>query len=151
MTVCVKPGRRSRRTLVRFIRNMVPMALTALLLVLAGCSGGNDGPARFPIAGSVNFDGKPVMDGEIFFQPDESAGNSGPASVAPIKNSEYSLPAELGLVGGPYLVKITAYEVPKNPTGPMGFRGPPLFPDYSSKVEFPKEESTHDFDVPATK
>lgn len=151
MTDGVKAAPKHISTPDQLLRLMIKIALTALFLVSSGCSGGSDGPTRFPISGAATFDGKPIMDGEIFFQPDESAGNSGPATIAGIRDSKYSVPLEQGIVGGPYIVKITAFEVPKGATGPLAFRGGPLFPDYSTKVDFPKKKTTHDFIVPATK
>lgn len=151
MTACVTVAPTPISTPVQLIRRMITMALLAALVVSSGCSGSGDGPVRFPISGAVTFDGKPVLDGEIFFQPDEAAGNSGPATIAVIRESKYSVPLAQGVVGGGYVVKITAFEVPKGAAGPLAFRGGPLFPDYSTKVDFPKKQTTHDFNVPATK
>lgn len=151
MSVCVTPASTQFCIPVQLVRHVLNLLLLAALLVGSGCSGASDGPVRFPISGAVTFDGKPVLDGEIFLQPDEKAGNSGPATIAGIRDSKYSVPLEQGIVGGPYLVKITAYEVPKGAAGPLAFRGGPLFPDYATKVDFPKKQTTHDFDVPAKK
>ena len=119
MIDCVRSVQKQFSTTVQIRRRMIHLALLTAFIVSAGCSGGNDGPVRFPLAGTVTFDGKPVMDGEIFLQPDSAAGNSGPASIAGIRDSKYSIPVEQGVVGGPYLVKITAYEVPKGAQGRM--------------------------------
>lgn len=146
MIDCVKAA---HRRITR--RQLHTLALLAVPLVCSGCTGGSDEPVRFPISGAVTFDGKPVTDGEIFFQPDSAAGNSGPATTAGIRDSKYTVPIEQGVLGGPYIVKISAFQAPAGASGPMAFRGPPLFPDYSTKVDFPKKETTHDFDVPATK
>lgn len=151
MSDCATPASTHFCIPVQIVRHLLSSLLLAALLVSSGCSGASDGPVRFPISGAVTFDGKPVLDGEIFFQPDEKAGNSGPATVAGIRDSKYSVPVEQGVVGGPYVVKITAYEIPKGAAGPLAFRGGPLFPDYSTKVDFPKKQTTHDFEVPAKK
>ncbi|MES2791165.1 MAG: hypothetical protein V4719_16240 [Planctomycetota bacterium] len=151
MTACVTVAPTPISSPVRLISRIINTALLAALVVSSGCWGGTDGPTRFPISGAVTFDGKPVLDGEIFFQPDEAAGNSGPATIAVVRDSKYSVPLAQGVVGGPYRVKITAFEVPKGATGPLAFRGGPLFPDYSTKANLPKKQATYDVDVPVKK
>lgn len=90
--------------------------------------------------------------GEIFFQPDSDAGNSGPASSATIVDSKYSLPKEFGTLGGAYKVSISGFAAPGGTsTGPLALRGAPLFPDYVTKVELTKGQSEQNFDVPAPK
>lgn len=117
------------------------------LLFAGGCGGGTDGPTRYPISGTITFDGQPVLDGEIVFTPD--TGNSGPATIAGIRESKYTVPADRGVVGGKYVVTITGFQVPKG-SGPLAFRGAPQFPDYITKIELPKKSTTQDFNVPAT-
>lgn len=115
------------------------------LAASAGC-GGTDGPARYPVSGSVSFDGQPVPVGEVFLEPDGSQGNTGPASLAVIENGRYETAPNQGVVGGPYLVRISGYDGVSIPDSSAGM---PLFPPYETEVEFPAERTTQDFDIPA--
>lgn len=123
------------------------------LALALGCSGKSDEPVRYPITGTVTFDGAPIPVGEIFLQPDSDAGNSGPASSADILDSKYSLPKEFGVLGGPYIVRITGYSnSSENSAGPLTLRGAPMFKDYSTKVDIPRDKKIEqNFDVPNPK
>lgn len=78
------------------------------LLTLAGATGcgGGGGIERAPVSGKVTFDGTPVEKGLIVMTP--TGETKGPSSGAEIKNGEYSIPRETGLVPGTYKVEITA-------------------------------------------
>jgi len=124
------------------------LLLVPVLLVLAGCGQG-EGVQRFDVSGTVTYDGQPVPAGTVLFQPDESQGGSGPAGVATIKDGKYDTATEngKGVVGGPHLVRIVGLDGKTiDDMTPMGI---PLFPDYTTEVDFPKEDTTHDFQVPA--
>jgi hypothetical protein len=59
------------------------------MLFLAGCS---KGPRRVPAGGTVELDGQPLQGGVLFFNPDESRGNTARVSVSsPVKNGKYEL------------------------------------------------------------
>lgn len=80
----------------------IAFSLVALtILVNAGCGGG---PTQVPVSGTVTFDGEPVQDGEIAFEP---RGN-GKMQFSVITAGKYSIPAKFGLTPGEYLVRITA-------------------------------------------
>ena len=121
--------------------------LWAGAVLAAGCGGG--GPARYSLEGSVTLGGVPVPAGEIAFEPDDARGNTGPGSVARIRNGRYQTEPGLGVVGGAYLVRI----IPMTGT-PVGDSedGRPLLPrPHVEVVELPAGEATRDFDSPARK
>ena len=126
-----------------------PLALLLVVLataVPAGC-GGNSGPPRFKLSGSVTRAGKPIPAGRVVFEPDASKENKGPAAYASIKDGRYETPRGKGTVGGPHVVRIAGTDgVPGSET-PQGMM---LFSEYRTTAELPKEDSTKDFDVPAT-
>ena len=53
-------------------------AVAAVLLVSVGCGSGPSGPQRYPLSGTVTYDGKPVVRAEIFLAPNDDLGNTGP-------------------------------------------------------------------------
>ena len=128
-------------------------ALTSCLFAVGvgGCSG-EQGPPRHHLSGKVVFNGAPVGFGMIYFQPDAQGGNSGPQGFATIRNGAFDTKREgKGTVGGPMIVRITGFdsEPPKDlsETEP----GPkPLFAEYQTKADLPKEDGNQDFDVPAS-
>ena len=69
------------------------------MLVVCGCSGGSQ--QRQKVFGAVSFAGSPLADGSIEFFT-----TSGPAAGALVREGEYAIPAEHGLVPGVYRVTI---------------------------------------------
>jgi hypothetical protein len=124
----------------------VLLGLAAMLPILASGCGGDSGPQRYDLSGAVSFDGKPVPVGEISLAPDASQGNSGPGCIALIKDGQYKTEPGMGILGGPYTVQILGFD--GIPVG-EATDGTALFPPYETKVDFPKEATTHDFAVPA--
>ena len=128
--------------------------LTALVLCVQGC-GGTDGPTTFNLSGNVTFDGKPVPAGQIVFEPDSAAGNSGPQAFAAIRDGKYDTTTGKGTVGGPHVVRITGTEAGgaggTSEAGPETEEAPTeLFSDFQTKADLPKELSTMDFAVTAS-
>tara|TARA_R110002111_G_scaffold153375_1_gene220255 strand:- start:241484 stop:241897 length:414 start_codon:yes stop_codon:yes gene_type:complete len=127
--------------------------IMVLTLIAFGCSGGEaDGPEKYTLSGKVTFAGKPVPVGEIILEPDSTKGNSGPASVAVIKQGEYFTESGKGIIGGPYIVRISGNDG-VSVTLPDGMQlpeGKQLFGSYETKIELAKEKTTQDFEVPAT-
>lgn len=124
------------------------VALAGCTLALAGC--GDSGPKRYQVSGKVTYKGKPVPKGFITFEPDSSKGNEGPGGGAEIVDGEYSTESGKGVLGGPYRVKIVGYDgVPTRQSGEELPDGKPLFIPYETTVDFPKESTEKDFDVPA--
>lgn len=119
-------------------------ALAALSFL--GCNRAAKGPVRHAIRGSITFDGAPVPTGTIAFEPDASAGNTGPAGYGDIKNGKYVTQGRFGAVGGPHIVRIEGFD-PPDPANPDATPRP-LFREYTTKIDLPREASTQDFDVP---
>jgi hypothetical protein len=94
----------------------------------------------------MTYGGEPVPSGRIAFEPDTAAGNDGPAAYGEIKNGRYETGLRFGAVGGPHIVRIEGFTKfnPELPDGGVK----PLFRDFSTKVDLPREPSTQDFDVP---
>lgn len=117
------------------------------LLVLTGCSR-SDGPPRYRLSGTVTHAGKPVPAGSVSFVPDVSEGNNGPGGLAKIKDGRFDTAEGTGHVGGPHIISVTGMDGVASPDLP---RGTPLFPSYKMSVDLPKEDSTQDIDVPASR
>lgn len=120
--------------------------LSAGILFASGCGDTTD----YSVSGKVTFKGQPVKKGFISFEPDGEKGNKGPGGGAPIVDGNYSTPRGKGMVGGPYLVKIIGFDgVPTSQSGEELPDGKALFPIYQVEVDFPKQNTNQDFDVPA--
>lgn len=75
------------------------------LLILSGC-GSSDGPATYPVSGTVTFDGQPVPSGQIIF---ESADGQTGSAAGKIEQGKFSCRT----VAGQKRVKVLAVrEVP---------------------------------------
>jgi hypothetical protein len=124
------------------IQSAAVALLIPLAVVLAGCGG----EKSYHLSGTVSFQGKPVPAGHIVFEPDASAGNSGPAAFAKIKDGHYDtrILDGRGTVGGPHLVLIHGRD--GIPRGEL-LNGLPLFRDYNTKVDLPKANGKQDFEV----
>ncbi|MDA0285652.1 MAG: hypothetical protein O3B13_22285 [Planctomycetota bacterium] len=117
----------------------LPFAATLLLLFVTGCGGGgDDGPPRFRVSGTVTFDGKPVPAGTIYFQP--AAGNKGPAGLAAIVKGKFDTSSGKGTVGGPHNVRVEGTDA----------AGVPIFVPHFEEIDLPKESSRQEFEIPAS-
>jgi hypothetical protein len=87
---------------------------------LAGC-GGDRGPERVVVSGTVTYNGKPIPNGSIRFMP--TAASPVPMAGAAIKDGEYKVEAHGGIPVGTHKIEIDAYRVdpayakPDMPTG----------------------------------
>lgn len=115
-------------------------------LGMVGCSPAAKGPVRHAISGAITFGGDPVPVGTIAFEPDAAAGNTGPAGYGDIKNGKYVTQGRFGAVGGPHIVRIEGFD-PPDPADPNASPRP-LFREYTTKIDLPRESSKQDFDVP---
>jgi len=116
--------------------------LTATLLT--GC--GDDG--RYQISGAATFQGNPIATGEVRLTPDTSTGNRGPAVLAMIREGRYQTPADKGVLGGHYVLRVTGYgaaPVSNDPTAPDF--GRPLFRVQQLFVELPQEDFEYDIKI----
>lgn len=119
---------------------------------LVGC-GGNEG---YHVSGVVNFEGKPIPTGKIYFTPDTSKKNVGATGFATIKNGAYNTASSDGKpqLGGPMMVKIEGFDPSaKGPQNAGDTSGEvtvnALFPTYETAAELPKANAKQNFDVPA--
>lgn len=119
----------------------------SIVLAAVGCGGG---PKRYEVSGKVTFKGQPVPAGEIYFEPDGTAGNKGPAGFAKIVDGAYSTSSGgKGVVGGPHVVRMNGFSTKPNPASEEPV--PALFADYSTKIELKKATNSGvDFAVPDT-
>ena len=86
-------------------------AVLGALVMIQGC--GQSGPKMLDVKGTVNFDGKPVAEGDIAFLPEnEAVGGEG----AKIKDGQYSMKVKEGR----NKVRITGSRVVPGKKGPMG-------------------------------
>lgn len=89
------------------IRNFLSLlTLSVWVAVSGGCS---EQVTRVSLSGTVSFDGEPIEDGQIAFEP----LGEGKMEFGIITKGEYTIPKEFGLVPGKYLVRITG----NRPTG----------------------------------
>lgn len=123
---------------------LLPSLLFAALLI--GCSG----EKTYHLSGNITFQGKPVPAGHIVFEPDASKGNKGAAAFATIKGGRYDTSVEEGhgTIGGPHIVRILGLNGVRK--GEL-LNGTPLFPEYSTTADLPKQNGTQDFDVKPVK
>ena len=129
----------SSEQLIRFAGTMLVIAMP----LLAGCGG--SGPRAVNVSGTVTFNGQPVPQGKIYFDPDTAAGNDGVQGFARIQEGAYDTrDTGKGIGGGAYRVRIIGATAGEN--GPAK----PLFGEYTVAVDFPQETTTHDFEVPAS-
>ncbi len=120
--------------------------LIALALpVMAGC--GKGGVQRNDLSGTITFEGKPVPEGTIAFEPVEGEVGGG---FALIRDGKYDTSQDgRGHLAGKTRVTINGntgeYVEPDNPdSGTI-----PLFPSYETTVDLPEGSTTMDFEVPA--
>lgn len=76
------------------MRTLVPSLSSALLLlVVGGCGGVDDAPAKYTVSGTVSFSGQPVSEGTILFMPED--GNGRPDG-GPIKDGKFEFESTKG-------------------------------------------------------
>lgn len=123
--------------------------LAYLALLCTGC-GSSGGTNPFEVAGTVTFNGQPVPAGVVLFTPDGAKGNHGATGFAKIKAGKFDTRDEgRGTVGGPHVVAINGFDGVPAPQAELP-DGKPLFPDYTVRVDLPKETTTHDFNIPTS-
>jgi len=114
---------------------------------LAGC-GGNEGPQRYRMQGTVEFDGKPVPSGMIYFDPDASKENKGPQGFASIVAGKFDTRnGGQGHIGGPMKIRIVGLSAVPTATGDDTPK-PALFPEFQEVVQLDKSDGTRAFVVP---
>jgi hypothetical protein len=144
----------SAQTVNRARRHALPTLAWAVVLLVTGC-----GDGRVRVSGTVLFEGKPVEQGIISFEPCDGVG---PTTGGSITDGKYDLTGEARATVGDKLVRIYASRA----TGrkiPAGSPAPPAaivdemiqcvpkqYNDQSTlKVQItPGRDNTHDFDLP---
>jgi hypothetical protein len=94
-------------------RCLALVALAGALSALSGCGG--KVTERVAVAGEVTFDGQPLQEGQVDFEP----RGPGRMAIGQVSNGRYTIAAERGPSAGDYLVRITA----TRPTGAMASTG----------------------------
>ena len=128
-----------------------------VVAMLAGCS---RGPSleRFPVAGTVTHDGRPVPRGSVWFEPTVSVGTIAAAGFALIENGSYRTPPDTSPAKGLHKVRI----IGRDGTAPtekdrgemmpgQKFLGQPVFPEYSTTMELTGGNDRLDLVVPVGK
>ena len=90
----------------RFGRLVGLLGLAAVCAGFLGCAGASDGLPRQAVSGTVTFDGQPLAEGRIQFEP-ASAEAKTPAG-GEIKDGRYSIPRDQGPTPGDYRIMITS-------------------------------------------
>jgi len=123
------------------------------LALLGGCGGGS-GPVRHEVTGTVLYDGKPLDNGVISFEPADGQGSQDGATVT---DGEYRIPRDKGLFPGRYKVRILggdgssgAGQATPEAGNPGHVRGreriPPEYNEKSDVVREVKEGASNRFD-----
>ncbi len=90
----------------------VSLVSSLLLLGAIGCGDGTGLATRYPVKGTVTYNGKPVEKGSIEFVPENNA--AGQAATGEIKDGSYYLTTAIdgdGALPGKYKVQISSKEV----------------------------------------
>ena len=78
--------------------------LTAFGVLMAMCAGCGGAPETTAVSGGVTFDGEPVAEGQVAFEPQ----SGGRMAYAVISGGKYATAKDRGVEPGRYLVRITA-------------------------------------------
>jgi hypothetical protein len=115
-----------------------------LACLMAGC-GGSGGPTRYQVAGKVTFGGKPVPAGTIVFEPEGVDVTADNMAHAEIRDGQYKTLPKMGVIGGPQKVYINGTDGVAHEEAPLGA---PIFRTFTTTIELPQADATHDFEVP---
>jgi hypothetical protein len=116
------------------------VGLGALALGLVG--GCSTGPQRHEVTGTVLFQGQPLDEGIIDFEPLDGQGSKSGASIT---NGQYKIPQDKGLFAGRYRVSIVGGggpAAPANPDEPPGPDAPKPAHTPGGKDRIPAEFNT---------
>jgi hypothetical protein len=119
-------------------RNCLCLVVVLAAGALLGC--GEAGPKSYRVSGTVKLDGQPIPFGEVIFTPDGKEHNSGPQGIAEIHDGQFDtrLVGGKGMAGGPTIIRVNGMSGPGGKT----------LCEYEMKLELPRENATHDLDVP---
>ncbi len=127
------------------VRPATYLLLVGMLTCCLGCGGG-DTVRKFHVSGKVTHKGVPVPYGTIIFDPDRSAGNSGPQGSATISDGQFNTSSGNGVVGGAYTIIVEGFNEKPN-FNDESVVVKPLFPKDTRKAELPKQTTTLDIDI----
>lgn len=123
------------------------MKRAVLLLVLLAAGGcGSEGPRRYELSGTVTYRGTPLPVGTLLFEPDTGRGNRGPGTLVEVREGRYRTMPGQGVVGGPYLVRITGFDGKGDDRGESQ-QGRPLFPEQVQVLDLPHRNASQDLAV----
>ncbi len=88
--------------------------MLTLLVAVVGCGGGDTGPQRAAVEGTVTLDGERLIQGIVRFVPNSTGKNLSPAVQTTIKDGVFQLSRAEGPVVGKHRVEIES-------TGHYGF------------------------------
>jgi len=142
----------------RLAITMVLLLSAPGLLLVGGCQ---RGPDRYEVAGTVLYDGQPLDNGVIYFEPQDGQGSMDGATIT---NGAYVIPKDKGLMPGRYKVTIVGGDgssgsgkaEPESPR-PGFIPGKERIPaEYNTRSNVIKEvkptnPNTFDFDIPRSK
>jgi hypothetical protein len=99
--------------------SLLRCALTALLLALSAGCGHHGAPALAPVAGRVNYRGRPLASGTIVFIPDAVRGASGDLACAAIQpDGTYRIKTGNNPGAAPGWHRVTVVAVQNTPVAP---------------------------------
>jgi hypothetical protein len=142
------------------MRRSLQAAAFLSMAIALGCGGMSGG--RQEVTGTISYDGQPVEEGQIIFEP-ESDGSR--LATGQIKAGKYQIAAEHGPIAGTYRVRIEAYRKKRDPRIPphpylgegaeQGVVAEQYLPvEYNARTTLQVEikdgeENIHNFDLPA--
>jgi len=138
--------------MIRCCRPWIAAWLGCLAIFAAGCGG--DGITRHQVSGKVTYQGAPVQDGAIIFEPDASLGAVAPTSFARIEGGSYQTTRAESPTTGKYKVRVMGYDKSKmKKDAAVGeiIEMPELFPEHALETDIPIPGGKLDIEVPATK
>jgi len=102
------------------------------------------------VKGTVTFQGQPVKDGAIFFEPTASVGEIAPTVYLRVSEGKYDA-QDGGPVAGKYRVVVGGRDESSKHVDSDGVtHTKQLFEDYKFDVEIPPPNNTLNVEVPAT-
>lgn len=93
------------------------VGVTLVTILLGGCGSGNRGLERAVVSGTITYNGKPISEGRIRFQPD--ADSRVPSAAANIVDGRYRADLRGGVAVGTYKVEIEGYGKAPTSSDPM--------------------------------
>lgn len=129
---------------------MRPKLICATFLLAALTAIGCAAEERlYDVAGTVNYDGKPIPKGVIHFEPDVTKGETGQAGFANIVNGQFTTAKEgKGVRGGAYVVRVNGFDGKEAAEAPFGQW---LFPEHTEKRDLPAANSELTLDIKKVK